>query len=187
MLLDSAPPARKIAAMAGDSLTVAERQQRHDQVVMLRARGLTWPQIAEATGLSRNQCMLVMKQFRESEPTLRTQDPLEVIDEMLIGYQADLAELATISNTTKNDSVRVGAINSRMAARDRIVGLLQATGVLPHDLGKLKVEIDVRYIAQRVFVIFDKYKVPEEAQEEILALMRGEDDPDVIEGSATAA
>lgn len=153
-----------------------ERQIRNDQIVAMKARGMTYEQIAAVVDMSRRQVQNIMQAWRDTQPKLRTQDPLDIIDEMLEGYQADLNELATVGQATKNDAVKVGAVNSRMAARDRIIALLQTTGVLPHDLGKLKVEIDIKYISTRLVAVLNKYDVPIEARRELLALLEGDED-----------
>lgn len=154
-------------------MNTLERQARDDEIVSLKARGLTYKQIAAALDIDRTTAIEAVKRFRESNPTLRQHDPIKIVDEMVEGYQADLNELAMISNATANEAVRVGAVNARMAARDRIVGLLQAVGVLPHDLGRLRLEVDVRYIAERVVTVLEKYNLPESAHDELLELLSG--------------
>lgn len=149
----------------------AERAIRNDQIVAMKARGMSYEQIAAVVSLSRQQVMNIMSAWRETQPKLRTQNPLVIIDEMLEGYQADLNELATVAQATKNDSVKVGAVNARMAARDRIIALLQTTGVLPHDLGKLRVEIDIVYISKQLVTVLNKYDVSAAARAELLALL----------------
>jgi hypothetical protein len=115
----------------------------------------------------------IMQDYKASNPTLRTQDPIEIVDEMLLGYQADLEELAEIGANARNDSAKVGAVNSRMIARDRIISLLQSTGVLPNNLGDLKLEIDIRYTAQVLTQVLGRWDVPEGAQRELLDALRG--------------
>lgn len=152
------------------------RVARDDQIVIMKTRGLTYNQIAEALGIDRGTALRAMQEWRDSNPKLRTKDPLDIIDEALEGYQSDLNELAMVSSTTKQEAVRVGAINSRMQARDRIITLLQTTGILPHDLGKLRVEIDIRYIAVRLVQTLNKWGIDEEVQQDLLAVLRGEDE-----------
>lgn len=154
-------------------MNTAERQQRNEMIVSMRARGVSERQVAQTLNIDRTTVQRVMKEWKAANPTLRSQDPLDIIDEMLIGFQADLEELALLSVTAKTEAARVGAINARMAARDRIIGLLQSTGVLPNDLGKLSVEIDVRYIAARVVAVLSRHGVAEEVQRDLLDALRG--------------
>jgi hypothetical protein len=158
----------------GRKLLTAEQQvERNRMFVEMRLRGVSIDRTAQTFGLHRDTVLRAMREFRKSNPTLRTQDPIDIVDEMLLGYQADLEELATISATAKSDNARIGAVNSRMVARDRIIALLQSTGVLPHDLGNLKIEIDVRYIAQTLVAVLNKHHVDEGIQRELLEALRG--------------
>lgn len=167
-------------------MNTTERKARNDQIVLLKARGMTYDSIASTLEIHRDTAIEVVKEFRASQPKLRHQDPLEIIEDILEGYQADLSELAMVSSATKNEAVRVGAINARMGARDRIVALLQATGILPRELGRLRVELDVRFIAEQVIVIMEKYGLPEEGMDELLKLMGTADDEPVTNGHPVA-
>lgn len=158
--------------------TESKRQERNDQIIGLSARGVSERQIAATFGVERTTVQRVKREWRASAPTLRNADPLEIIDEMLIGFQADLEELAFLSASAKSDNARIGAINARMVAREKIMHLLQSTGVLPHDLGKLKIEVDVRYIAARLVAIMGKHEVAEDIQRELMEALRGTDGPD---------
>jgi transcriptional regulator with XRE-family HTH domain len=146
---------------------------RHVEVVTLFARGLSKAQIARKLQLDTGHVSRIIKDFRESNPTLRSVDPLDVIDQMLMGYQQDLEDLAAVAENAKNPTAVVGAINARMAARDRIIALLQSTGALPHDLGKLSIELDVRHIAVQLVAILERHGVPEPVQRELLTALRG--------------
>lgn len=106
---------------------------------------------------------------------------------MVEGYLADVEELVLIGATASSDAARVGAVNARMSARQKITELLQAVGVLPHDLGSMRVEIDARFTAQRIVAVLNEYNVPDEVRDALVAAL--ENKPDqlaaaVIEGDA---
>jgi hypothetical protein len=42
-----------------------------------------------------------------------------------------IEDLATLAETTRNDAIKLGAINSRLKALERLVALLQTTEILP--------------------------------------------------------
>jgi hypothetical protein len=168
---DAKPAKSKPADAPPPPRNTAERQARNDQIIELVARGVSKARVARVVNVTRQTVYDVLEEHRQTGPRLRQHKPLEIVDQMLEGYQADLEELAAVSSATTNESVRVGAIRSRMDARDRIVALLQATGVLPHDLGKLRIDIDVRYISQQLLVILDKYDVPVAAKKELAELL----------------
>jgi hypothetical protein len=146
--------------------------ERDELMVALRARGVSERQVAATFGVERTTVLRAMHNWRETNPTLRNNDPLEIIDHMLYGYQADLEELALLSAGAKSETAKVGAINARMLVRERIINLLQSTGVLPHDLGKLRLEVDVRFIAQKVIAILARHDVAEDVQRELLDALR---------------
>lgn len=152
-----------------------ERAARDNKIVALRARGFSEQSIATKFKIGPDRVHDIMEDWKATRPTLRTADPLAIIDEMIDGYHADLEQLSDIAENAKNDSAAVGAINARMAARDRIIALLQTTGVLPHDLGKIRVDIDVRYIAQKMVAVLNAHGVPADVQKELLTtLQQGE-------------
>jgi hypothetical protein len=162
-------------ADAKEPLTDQEAMwERDEMIVALRARGVSQRQVAATFAVSKETVARVCRLYRESHPTLRSYDPLEVIDEMLEGYQADLEELALLASTARSETAKVSAIVARMTCREKIVALLQSTGVLPHDLGKLRLEVDVRYIAQQVIAVLARHDVAEDVQRELLAALRGE-------------
>lgn len=146
--------------------------ERNNKIVALKARGFTVPAIAEYFSLSTAQIESILRDWRQSNPSLRHTDPLEIIDEMLHGYQADMQQLGEIAESTTSGNIAVGAINARMAARDRIIALLQSTGVLPHDLGKLRIELDIRYIAQKIVAVLNAHGVSDEVQADLLAALQ---------------
>jgi hypothetical protein len=152
-----------------------QRVERDNKIVALRARGFPERAVAERFNITPARVGEIMEAWRSTKPKLRLIDPLEIIDQCVDGYQADMEHLSVIAENAGNSNTAVGAINARMAARDRIIALLQTTGVLPHDLGKLRVEVDVRFIAQQLVTILNKYDVPENVQQElIMALQQGE-------------
>lgn len=153
-------------------MTWVERAARNHEVVELRARGLSWAQVSATTEVSVPQCKNIVNDWRASTPKLRDKDSLTIVDEMIEGYQADISELVTIGGTTKNDSVKVGAVNSRSMIRGRIIELLQAIGVLPKDLGRLQVEIDARFVARQIMVVLNKHEIPAEVRLELLQALR---------------
>jgi len=63
--------------------------------------------------------------------------------------------------------VRLGALKSKLAVIEQRLVLLQAVGLLPHNLGLLQQERDVRTLARAVLDIFDRYGLPPEAEDEV--------------------
>lgn len=182
--------------------TAVEIAARHTQVVRLRLAGRTWAEIAEEVGLTDRACRAAWYAFRDSEKTLMVEeDPLDVVFEHIAGFKelrrlsAEVfAESAAVPAKDKdgnfvklkgggylmagaNSSVRVAALKLVAEMRVREIDLRQQTGLLPRNLGKLQVELDVRWILDQVFLLLQKHDVPDEALAEfetILARQAGE-------------
>ncbi len=157
-------------------LTVAEQADRNDQIAAARARGISYTQLARTYGLSKQRVQQIHHEYRAENPTIRQQTAVAIVDDLLEGYAADIEELALLSATTQSDSVRVGAINARMAARNKTTDLLQEMGVLPRDLGQIRVEMDARVTAKRVINILKQNKVPGEVRDALLLAMQNEEE-----------
>lgn len=150
-----------------------EQAQRDADIVAARLRGLGWAQIARTYGLTVRRVQQIFAAWRQENKTLRHQDPLDIVDELLEQYQGAAEELALVAVNADNTSARVGAIRARMEAMKNIAELLQAVGVLPKDLGTLRVEMDVRYVAETILRVFDEEDVPERVQQRILQVLEG--------------
>lgn len=142
--------------------------RRNSEIVQAKMRGLSWESISATYEVSVSRCKEIHKEYRETNPTLRHLDPVDIIDELLEGYQGTIEELALISATTKSDTARVGAINTKMMAYQRISELLQAIGALPNDLGQLRVEVDARFVADAVVRVLQTFDVPDEVQDALI-------------------
>ena len=158
----------------GPQGTALEQAQRNEEIVVGRMRGLSIGQLATQFELSKTRVCEILSEWKKTARPLRKNDPLDIADEMLDGYQADIEELVLIGLATDHDSVRVSAINTRMQARQRITELLQALGVLPNDLGELRIEIDARLVAERVVAVLKSHDVPQKVQDELIAALDGE-------------
>lgn len=170
-------------------MTHHERARRNTEIVEARARGLSWPTIAVASGLSERHCRRVVADFRASAPRLHDTDPVEVIEDALHQYRDAAEELALIAGQTGNESVRVGAIKARLDCLRSTTALMQEVGVLPHDLGQLAVEIDVRQMVVRVLAVFDELDLSVEVQRRLIDAIdpRGAGHPSTADGRPVQA
>lgn len=128
-----------------------------------KARSISDAAVAQTYGVSETTVKKVMRAWRAEQPSLRTVDPIEVVEQMIFEIRGSIEELALISSTSKQDAVRVGAVGKKLDAMKQMTSLMQATGVLPNDLGTLKVDMDVRAFAAVVLEVFETQNIPEEA------------------------
>lgn len=150
--------------------------ERNMQIVAARARHVSVPDIAAEWGLTERRVRQILLKWRETNPTLRAQDPVEIVDELLIGYEATIEDLAVIARRAvdgNNLSAAVGAHNSKMRAYREMAELLQATGVLPHDLGTFNLVIDGRITAERIITVLERFNVSEEVFDAMLEALGG--------------
>jgi len=156
----------------------ARLMARNTEIVQARIRGLPWTTIANTYGVSARQCQQILRDYRGTNPTLRTHDPLEIVDDILEGLGGAIEELAIISHTTASDQIRVSAINAKLAAQKQIVAILQTVGVLPNDLGSLRMEVDARMTADRVMTVIEQFNLPHEVTDAMIVAL----DPSSFDG-----
>jgi hypothetical protein len=150
--------------------------ERNAKVIESRSKGRSWAGVCEDSGLSLGQVKRVWKKFvDEGKLEVQTEDPIAVVFEQITRYDVMIEELADLSKNSDNDSARVGAIRARAQVMREQIELLQAVGLVPKQLGSLKIELENRYVVQQLMVFVDKY-VPgekiEEAEGELLKLFR---------------
>lgn len=154
-------------------MNAREKTARDNQIVAARMRGLSWATIAANYELSERQCQTILADYRASHPRLRERNPIEIVDDMLDIYQGAQEELAEISATTTHAATRVGAIRTRLDAQAAQINLLMLVGVLPRDLGQLRLDLDVHELARKTLAVFDAFDVPVEAKRELLLVLKG--------------
>ena len=159
----------------GQALTPEQRHVRNMRIVQARlGRGLSWPNVAATYRLSERACRTIVKAYRDAQPSLKAIDPIDTIEERLFQLQGAAEELALVAQTADNDSARIGAIKARLDALAQHTELLQAVGVLPNELGRLRVEVDVRVIAQRVLAVVAEMNLPAEQHARLLEALTGQ-------------
>lgn len=151
-------------------------EARNMEIVGMKVRGVAVAQIARTYHITPRRVRQIMKEWRATNPRLRFADPLDIVDEMLEQYAGAAEELALISATTspQNAAVRVGSIKARMDVLRQQTELLQEVGVLPKNLGKLQVEMDVRFVAETIVKVMEEEGVDPRIQRRLIeAIERG--------------
>ncbi len=150
-------------------MTAADKVRRDAQIIAERARGLSWPTIAERHGLSERHCRTVWQAYAHVQLPLDDGDPVETVREAIFQLDAAIEDLALIAENASHDAVRLGAVKSRLAAIDQRLSLLRAVGLLPHDLGLLRREIDYRHVTRVLFEVLGRHGV--EVEEDLAAAL----------------
>lgn len=150
--------------------------QRNADIVTSLGRGLSTVQVAQTFGISERQVRNIMERWRRENPGLRqraVESALAVVDEFLEQYAGAAEELALIAATAKTPTARVAAIRARMDAITRRIDTLQAIGVLPNDLGAMRLDIDVRHVADVIVKVLQEEQIPMDTTSRILAALSG--------------
>ena len=151
--------------------TSRARVARDDEIIRMRAEGETWKRIAERHGISTRQCRRVVTQSKTGMRSLPSMDAIEWVESTYLLYEEAIDQLQEIAEISNNASARVGAIKAAVAVQAEETALLQAVGVLPRNLGRLAVELDVRHVATTVTQVFEEFAVPREATDAILRIL----------------
>jgi len=159
-------------------MTEAEREERNMELVRDRLRGQSWPFLAEKYGIRAQQCKEVYNRWRaENQSTYQGRDPIAIVHSMLDRLEAWVEQLAEVADTTSTDAVQIAAINAQMSALTRTAELMQATGILPHDLGTLRLELDVQSLAVKLVSVLTEQGASPEMKRAILDTLR----PDALQ------
>jgi hypothetical protein len=153
-------------------LKAAEKVARDSQIVAAKARSIPTSSVAQTFGVSESTVENVLREYRESQPELRTVDPIQIVEEMIFEIRGAIGELALAGSTSKQEAVRVGAVAKKLDALKQLQVLMQAVGVLPNDLGTLKIDMDVRAFGSVVLNVFEEENIPPEAVEKIMNEIR---------------
>jgi hypothetical protein len=169
---------KKRRTLGGDpersaAMTARERADRNFAVFEARVRGIAWARIATEHGISERQAQRLYAEQRENRPSLASRDPVEAVEELLDGYDAALEDLALLGRDTSHDGTRLGAIRGRLDVIRAKYELLAAVGVLPADLGRLSVEIDVRRTMDTMIEVLERHGVDEAVFDELLDVFDG--------------
>jgi hypothetical protein len=149
-----------------------EKVRRDSEVVADRVRGLRWATVAERHGLSERHCREIVQRWRQAQPGLGDSDPLEVVAEVLEQLEAVIERLSLLADEPVQDSVKLGAVKALLAAQHERVELLMSVGLLPHNLGLVRHEVDVRRLIRTILEVFDRHGVASDVRMDVAEALR---------------
>jgi hypothetical protein len=172
--------------------SAVETANKQRAIVVLRLEGKTWPEISAEVGLGARACQKSYKAWADEDKTeLMGEDPEAVVHEHLAGFRKLRADAVAVYyeaagfeipgkdgapsvKVGMNPSARVGALRLIADLRQKEIDLRQETGLLPRDLGKLAVTVDVRHWTDVIVGILQRNQVPPEELDEVMALLEPE-------------
>lgn len=147
-----------------ERLTARETAQRHERIIALRLEEWTWERIAAEVGLTERACRKVWQawQAQDSRELLETSETERVQTKLgaLRALRVKLADVAYQAATqtceqcgercghVAQPAVVHGAVRTLADLHTREIELLQKFGMLPNDLGTIRVEHDMRFLFQ---------------------------------------
>lgn len=167
------PPPKKPAKKAalkprrkplGTALAIVQKQQRARVIGMRRVQGLTWDLIAREVGLTSRQCKLELAAYERDNPDTLDffkADPVKLFQEMMSGIYysiSDFEGLAFAALEQGNLAAAVGAKKAATDAREKIVEIERALGLLPQDLATFRTLFDLREIASRTIDLVEAFE-----------------------------
>ena len=165
------------AGKRGKTLTARQKMKRDADLCIDRALGLSYPKIAAKYNLTPRGARMIYDKWITSEiESDATEDKDAVVRayEYRVRFEAIEQTLAEIAvEHADNDSARVGALNALLRATNQRIGLDQAMGRLPRELGKLRIDLDVRHVSAVLVKVLKDYDFPEDGLREIQRVLRG--------------
>ena len=157
-------------------MTEEERLERNAELVRDRLRGQSWAYLAEKYSLEIPRCQLIYREWRqENQSTFVGRDPIQIVHSMLDRLESWVEQLAEVADSSATDTTKIAAINAQLNALTRTAELMQATGILPHDLGTLRIQLDVQTLAVKLVTVLTEQGATPEMKRAILAALKPDD------------
>jgi hypothetical protein len=161
----------------GKSLTAKQKAKRDADMCIDRALGLSYPKLAVKYGLTERMARKIYDDFVVSEieaDAAADKDTVQRAYEYRLRFEAIEQRLAEIAvENADNDNARVGALRSLLTATNNRIALDQAMGRLPRQLGKLRIDLDVRHVSAVLVKVLKDYDFPEDGLREIQRVLKG--------------
>lgn len=156
-------------------MSVSEYEERDANIVRDHLRGASFEFLAKKHEVTTRRAREIWEKWRQENPaSYKGRDPIVLVQSMLERLEAWVEQLAEVADGAEADATRISAINSQVAVMTRSAELMQATGILPHNLGTLRLELDVQLLAVRlVTVLTEKGATPELKQAVLETLKTG--------------
>lgn len=166
--------------------TEAQEQEyrRNMMVVDMKRRGWSWPAVTEKSGVPERTGRRILDAYRAAYPSLTKSEPTELVDFMADNYHTLVEDFQRAADNADNSAALVGALNGKRGALGDLLVLMQATGVLPRDLGRLTMLIDGRQTAEKIIAVLDRHSISPEVQREIREALEGPRLPHDAESTA---
>lgn len=139
----------------GKPMTAHERHERNLNIFRASLRGTDIYDLAQIYSLHPGTVQEIINGCKVEGQRLSDTNPLTVIEDWIMRNAAGISELAALGAREKG-SARIGAITARLGREDKHLEVLQAIGLLPHDLGEMRQQLNGIQLANRMLDILDE-------------------------------
>ena len=156
-------------------MTEEERLERNAELVRDKVRGQGWEYLAEKYSLQPTQVRRIYNEWRkENQSAFVGRDPIQIVHSMLDRLESWTEQLAEVADGTEAETIKISAIREQLNVLTRTAELMQATGILPHELGTLRMELDVQTLAVKLVTVLTEQGAPPEMKRAILETLRAD-------------
>lgn len=144
----------------GPKLSAALQSQRDALIVTRRAQSIPWGAVASEVGLSISATEAAYRKRLEAMDSLLEVNAQIILEALINGLQmsiGDLEQLALAAIEERNVPAAVGAKRAANEAREKLQGLLQSTGILPHDLGVMRHQFEAHVFIRKIVVFVEAF------------------------------
>jgi len=142
----------KDAGATGARLSAAKQALRDSLIVTRKGQGFHTHAIAAEAGVSVRTVHRVLAEREAVGEALLDRDPIDVVKGLAAQLEASAADFEAMAcaYADVNPAAAIGAKKGADQAREKLLLLLQATGRLPRDMGRLRDLMDIRQVAEEM-------------------------------------
>jgi len=147
-------------------LTAAKQVERDMKIIAMRSRMMSFDQIAGTLDTPIRTCKHVWSQHvNDPDRGIPMENAAEFVKEGVLFFEAIAEQLAEVADKARGYgegglSNLIGALKSQADIFERKLVFLQATTMLPEDLGTIRDIEDLRRSINKIAVILDEENVP---------------------------
>ncbi len=157
----------------GKPMSERERLKRDAAIIQLLNRGISPESAGAQFGLSGSRVRRLKKEWMTTAPDQQDLDPSGLVRDTMANYEAAIEELALVAARSGHGPTKVAAIRVRLEALRGRMELLQSVGVVPHDLGQIRVLDDAQFVARQIADVFERFGVSDEVTDAVLDVIEG--------------
>lgn len=166
---------RVTTVQPGKKELLAWQIARRNQLLLEdKARGRSDDTLAKTYKITPRMVRNIWADWRDIEqPKLKGIDPIDIVFEKVQRYSAWIEQLAeVVADVDTPEAVRVSAIKAQGNLDSKQTDILQATGLLPKNLGRLKVDLDLRFIAIKLVEAMEAEGISTATQRRLMEVLR---------------